>query len=150
MRDPETGDRDEADRPRPVRGAEALDDPDPGRSIAPDGQGLGGYQFAVKRTGRVGQLDKVFGAVAAIGRVDAAAVMVAAVDANDARGGLALYGFAGRRDEPVPGFAAFAAAGFLARAAALRAGFAVPRRAVPLTVTAAGLRGLRAGLPFAF
>jgi hypothetical protein len=102
------------------------------------------------------EIDHVLGAVAAVGRIDAAAIMDTAINADDAVRRLAVYGVAGRRDEAVLVLAVLVAADFLAPPAVLRAGFAAVRRAVPLVplvAARAGLaaaRGFRAVFPLAF
>ena len=154
MRNLEAGDRYQADRAGCIGRAKALDDPKARWSVAASGQGLRGDQLPIEGAAGMREIDKIFGAIAAVGRNDPSAIMAVPEDANDTVDGLAVYGFAGRLDEARLDLAGAAAPplGFLA--VAPRAGF---REVLPFGLAAAVRAGLaaaprpfRAVLPFAF
>jgi hypothetical protein len=84
MRDLIAGDRDQADRAGCFGRAEPFGDLKANRSITSGRQGLRDYQLAIERSPGMGEIDKIFAAIAPVGRIDAAAVMDAAIDADDA------------------------------------------------------------------
>ena len=63
---------------------QALDDPDTRRSITACGQRFGNNQLAVACIGGMRQVDKIFAAIAAVGRSYPSTVMDAVEDADDA------------------------------------------------------------------
>jgi hypothetical protein len=77
-------DRHETDRAGTVRRAEPLDDPEARRPVAPRGERLGDHQFAIVGGAGLSGIDEIAVAVAAVGRLQPAAVAGAAIDADDA------------------------------------------------------------------
>jgi len=84
MRDAERRDRDQADRARRVGRTQPLDDPEARWTVAARGKGLGGDQLAVGRAAGLGEVDEIFGAVAAVRGNQPPAVRLAAKNADDA------------------------------------------------------------------
>jgi len=154
MWDLETGDRDQADRAGCIGRAEAFDNPQARRSIAASGQGFRRDQLPVESAAGMREVDKVFGAIAAVRGDDPPAIMAVPEDPDDAIEGLPVYGFAGRLDEARLDLAGVAPPWPDFLAVAPRAGF---RPVLPFDLAVAGRadlaaaeRPLRAVLPFAF
>jgi hypothetical protein len=84
MRDLEAGNRDQADGTGRLGWAEPLGNPQTRRPIASGGEGLRDDQFAIERAAGMGEVDKIFAAIATIDRDDATAVMGPVIDADDA------------------------------------------------------------------
>jgi hypothetical protein len=84
MRDLETGDRYQADRTGSIGCAKALDDPEARWSVAAGGEGFGSDQLAIEGAPDMGKVDKIFGAVAAIGGNDPPAIMATPENPDDA------------------------------------------------------------------
>jgi hypothetical protein len=83
-RNAKRGDRQEADRAGCLGRSEPLDDAQPRRAVAARGQGLGDDKLPIGGSAGVGGIDKILGAIAAVGRCYPAAIAKAAQDADDA------------------------------------------------------------------